>query len=414
MGPSDDYIARLVDGVLARIMETLPAVSVVGPRAVGKTTSAQRIAASTVRLDREAEASPFRIDPDAALARLRTPALLDEWQRIPEVLAAVKRSVDADPTPGRFMLTGSVRIGTQHTWPATGRVVRQPVFGLTRREIEGSIAPGITERFADVMTLADMPTCDLTVYDYLKMASVGGFPDVVRLRHDADTRLRWFAAYLAELATNDVKLAGVDPDPAKFAPFVEAVALSSSRIVDQATLRDAVGISKQTAAVYEDLLESVFFSERVPAWRSGHLARLTAMPKRYVLDSGLLMHILGVDADAAIADPHVLGAVLDTFVAAQIRPELSTQARPPKLLHLRDKGGRHEIDLLIEFPRHRIIAIEIKATASPSLADARHILWLRDHLGPDFLGGILLHTGPASFALSPGVVATPISTLWKA
>ncbi|MDR1432380.1 MAG: DUF4143 domain-containing protein [Propionibacteriaceae bacterium] len=408
------YIPRLVDSALARIVETLPAVSVVGPRAVGKTTSAQRLAASAIRFDREAEAAPFHVDADAALGRMQAPVLLDEWQRLPEVLAAVKRRVDDHPVPGQFLLTGSVRIGTQYTWPATGRVVRQSVFGLTRREIARSAAPSLVRRMADVMTLAETPAADLSVYDYLDLAAEGGFPDVVSHRHDADTRARWFESYLAELATNDVKLAGSDPDPAKLAAFTKAVALNSSRILDQATLRDAAGISKHTAALYEDLLESVFFSERVPAWRSDRLDRLAALPKRYILDSGLLMHILGVDASAAVSSPQILGAVLDTFVAAQLRPELAIQAHPPKLLHLRDKGGRHEVDLVIEFPRRRIVAIEIKATAAPSLDDARHLIWLRDRLGGDFIGGIVFHTGPASFVLSPGIVATPISTIWTA
>jgi predicted AAA+ superfamily ATPase len=264
-----------------------------------------------------------------------------------------------------------------------------------------------------VTDFANTPPSALTVFDYLDLAVVGGFPDVVVNRSTSQTRDRWLAAYLAELTTNDVKLAGLDPDPAKFARFVQAVAVNSSRIVEQATLRDAAGISKHTAGVYEDLLEAVFFSERVSAWRSDRLDRLAALPKRYVLDSGLFMHLLGVDTDAAAQDPAILGAVLDTFVAMQLRPELAIQARPLRLFHLRDKGGRHEVDLIIELPRGQVIAIEVKATAAPSLDDARHLIWLRDRLGKDFLGGIVLHTGPSSFMLSHNIVATPISTLWQ-
>lgn len=414
-GVSDQpYLGRLVDGVLPRILETLPAVSLVGPRGVGKTTSAQRVASSVVHLDRAGEAAAFRVDPDAALARLRKPVLLDEWQDTPEVLGAVKRQVDTNAVAGQFVLTGSVRIGMEHTWPATGRVVRQPVFGLTQREILQAEGPTFTERLlSDPMAFAEAPASSWTIFDYVGAAATGGFPDIVLHRPDADTRARWLGSYLQELLTNDVKLAGTDPDPRKFASFVEAVALNSSHIVDQATLQNAAGVAKNTAASYEDLLESVFFCERVPAWRSRRLDRLAAMSKRYVLDTALFLHIQGVGPDDALQDPHLLGALLDTFVAAQIRPELALFARPIPMLHLRDKDGRHEVDIILELPRHRVIGIEIKATAAPGPDDARHLGWLADKLGDDFVAGIVLHAGPTSFALAPRIVATPISSLWN-
>lgn len=413
MAVADTYIPRMVDRVLPRIVETLPAVSLVGPRATGKTTSAARLAASVSRLDRPDEAAAFRADPDAALTRLSRPALLDEWQEVPQVIGAVKRLVDADAAAGQFLLTGSVRADRELTRPATGRIVRQAVFGLTQRELIGSQAPMFVDRVrADVMSLVQTPRSGLTVFDYLESAAVGGFPDLVLRRHDPDARVRWLAGYLRELETNDIRLAGGSPDPGRFGPFLEAVALNSAQIVEQATLRNAVGITKNTAATYEDLLESVYFSERVPAWRSDRLDRLTAMPKRYVLDTALLMHILDLDVDGAARDPRYLGAILDTFVAAQLRPELAVQARPATMLHLRDKAGRHEVDLIIEFPRHRVVGIEIKATAAPSLNDARHLIWLRDRLGDQFVGGVVLHTGPSAFALSTGIVAAPIAAIW--
>ena len=410
----EPYLPRLVDDVLARIVATLPAVSLTGPRGAGKTTSAERLAASVTHLDRTGDAAAFRVDPDAALARLPKPALLDEWQEVPETLGAVKRCVDTNPTAGQFLLTGSVRIGMEHTWPATGRMVRQPVFGLTQKEILQADGPTFVEKvLRDPLCFADTPDSAWTIFDYIDAAAAGGFPDLVLRRPDPDTKARWLTSYLAELLTNDVKLAGADPDPHKFAAFVEAVALNSSRIVDQATLRDAAGVAKNTAATYEDLLESVFFSERVPAWRSRRLDRLAALPKRYVLDPALFLHAQGADTDDATRDPQLLGALLDTFVAAQLRPELALPARPIPMLHLRDKDGRHEIDILLELPRHRVIGIEIKATSAPSVDDARHLSWLAEKLGDDFVAGIVLHAGPKSFALSDRIIATPISSLWN-
>lgn len=132
------YVQRLLDGTLSALFAQLPALLITGPRAAGKTTTGRRYAMSMIRLDREAEAAAFRADPDAALRGLPEPLLLDEWQSVPSVLSAVKRAVDDDPRPGRFLLTGSVRADLRtETWPGTGRVVRLRLYGLTVRELLG-------------------------------------------------------------------------------------------------------------------------------------------------------------------------------------------------------------------------------------------------------------------------------------
>ena len=119
------YIARLVDPLLQQLMQDVPAVMIVGPRAVGKSTSATRLAGTVVRLDRAGRAAAFRADPDAALASTAPPVLLDEWQEVPGVLGAVKGAVDANYQPGQFLLAGSVRADLEAaTWPGTGRVIR--------------------------------------------------------------------------------------------------------------------------------------------------------------------------------------------------------------------------------------------------------------------------------------------------
>src|SRR5665811_2413310 len=142
------YLDRLVDALVAEFLRQLPAVLIVGPRAVGKTTTALRFARTVIRLDRDADAAAFRADPDVALHGLQEPVLLDEWQVVPSVLGAVKRAVDDDPRPGRFLLTGSVRDDIEaETWPGTGRLTRVAMCGLTVREIAGDVAmPGLLDR----------------------------------------------------------------------------------------------------------------------------------------------------------------------------------------------------------------------------------------------------------------------------
>ncbi|HET9732305.1 MAG TPA: AAA family ATPase, partial [Acidimicrobiales bacterium] len=150
MATEPEYKRRLVDPRLRDLFAELPALMVTGPRATGKTTTAERLSRSVVRLDRPAEAAAFEADPDAALAATEEPILLDEWQEVPGVLGAVKRAVDRDSRPGRFILTGSVRADLEEaTWPGTGRVVRIPMYGMTVGELEGRLSVAcFLDRFA--------------------------------------------------------------------------------------------------------------------------------------------------------------------------------------------------------------------------------------------------------------------------
>jgi len=407
------YLPRLVDRILPELLADLSAISLVGPRGAGKTTTALQYAVDVRRLNRSAEVAAFRADPYAMITTLHEPALLDEWQEVPEVLSAIKESIDSDPRPGRFLLTGSVRATEENTWPATGRIIRLPVYPLTRREIcRRSTGDLFLDRLRDPSTSAFAPAePGSTLLDYIDMAVEGGLPDPV-MNRTGRGRAAWLRSYLDELTSSDIKLTGADPDRRKFTAYVKAVAASSGTIVEDVTLMDAARISRPTAVAYDDLLEAVYFSEKLPAWWSDRLTRLTALPKRFVLDTSLLLSSLNVSRQGVLSDSLVLGRVLETFVAMQLRPELAVAEETATMAHLREKAGRREIDFVIEYADSRIAAVEVKATSSPDLGDAKHLTWLRETLGERFVAGIVLHTGPYTLPLSESIWAAPISTLW--
>ena len=402
-----------MDPALSSLVDQLPAVSITGPRATGKTTTAQRRAATVVRLDREAEAAAFRADPDVALRGLPEPVLLDEWQEVPGLLGAVKRAVDEDSRPGRYILTGSVRIDLDaQTWPGTGRLVRLPMQGLSVREIAERIGgPLFLDRLltADVASLGPAGTSDLA--NYLDLALRGGFPEPA-LRLDGLARQAWLDSYVEQLITRDASAIGGTRDPDRLRRYLEALAVNSAGVVEDKTLYDAVGIDRRTAVAYEQLLKNLLILEAVPAWESNRLSRLIKTPKRYLVDPSIMAAVLRLDSRAVLRDGNLLGRVIDTFVAAQIRPELAVAESRPRWYHLRDKGGRHEVDLVIEFGGGQVSGIEIKATAAPTRGDARHLEWLRDELGDRFASGVVLHTGPRAYQLADKIVAAPISTIW--
>lgn len=412
---TSSYLGRLVDELIADLLQELPALLLTGPRATGKTTTASRHARTIVRLDREAEAVAFRADPDAALRGLDEPVLLDEWQVVPGVLGAVKRAIDDDPHPGRYLITGSARADLDaQTWPGTGRVVRVPMFGLTVREmIEHSSPPAFLDRLAeeedDKALIAPRDTPDLR--GYVELALRGGFPEPA-LRLSTGTRRRWVESYIDQLVTRDAELIGGGRDPVRLRRYFEALALHTSEVVEDKTLYDAAGINRRTALAYEDLLRNLLVVESVPAWTSNRLKRLVRSAKRYVVDPALATGALGLGEDAVLRDGDLLGRVLDTFVAAQLRAELPVCRTGPRLYHFRLEGGRHELDLLAELGAGHVVALEVKADAAPSRGAAKHLLWLRDQLGEAFTYGVLLHTGPRTWEIDDRIAAAPISTLW--
>jgi uncharacterized protein len=412
---SRTYKPRLVDPLITTLLTELPALLLVGPRATGKTTSALRHAATVVRLDREAEAVAFRADPDAALRGLREPVLLDEWQTVPGVLGAVKRSVDVDPRPGRFLLTGSVRADLDpETWPGTGRLVRVAMTGLTVRELRGVLParPAIDRIVADGPAALRAPEGPPDLRDYVELALRSGFPEAA-LHLSAAARERWLESYVDQLLTRDVAQVSTGRDPAKLRRYFEALAVNTAGVVEHKTLHDAAGVNRRTAEAYERLFQDVRVLELLPAWSTNRLKRLVRTPKRYLLDPALAAAALRLDVDAVLREGDLLGRLLDTLVASQLRAELPVCASRPRPYHLRQEQGRHEIDLVFEIAGRRLVAFEIKADAAPGPDAARHLRWLRDELGSRFAAGLVLHTGPRSYELDDRIFAAPICALWS-
>ena len=413
------YQPRLVDPYLADLMGSFPAVMITGARATGKTTSAQQRVAQVARLDIPGTANAFRADPDGALSRAERPLLIDEWQEVPEVLAAVKRSVDAHPEPGQFVLTGSVRAElTTEMWAGTGRAIRMSMHGLTERELAGGLDPA---RPSFVQSLAAggigdlrMPASPPALHDYIQQAQRGGFPDVAyRLTADRARRL-WLASYIDDLVTRDAATFGHGKDPGKLRNYLEALALNNAGIPTEASLYEAAGINAKTAAGYDRLLANLYVLDLVPAWplTGNRLKALVKAPKRYLVDSGMAAAAAGLSTDDILTDPGLLGRFFDAHAAAQLRAEVALMDTPPRIHHLRTHAGRQEIDLVFNMGRGRAVALEFKAASAVNAADARHLLALRDDLGERFLAGAVIYSGAQLYEIADRVFAIPLCAVW--
>ena len=404
------YLERMVDPWIAEVLESAPAVMITGARASGKTTTALRHASSVVRLDRAREALAFEADPDAALRNRPEPVLLDEWQACPGVLGAVKRAVDAERRAGRFILTGSVGADTDPAlWPGTGRLIRIGMHPMTVRELSAvPPRPFVSQLLQSKPLMLSSDPPDLR--GYVEIALRGGFPEPAT-GLSGSVRASWFDSYLDQLLTHE-RAGEINGRVARLAEFFQAYALNSAGIVNDTVLYQAAGLDRRTALAHTRLLSDLGVIAEVPAWASNRLKRLARKPKRYVADTGLWSSGVGADVDVVMSDGDLLGRLIDTFVANQLRAESVVDPLRPRLYHLRDRDGRHEVDLIADLGARGIIGIEIKAHSAPTTAHARHLAWLRDQMGDRFKVGAVLHTGPARFRLGDRIEAIPICALW--
>lgn len=411
---ADAYVTRVVDGLLDQLLGSFSAVSLVGPRAAGKTTTAVRRAGTVLRLDRPNVRNAVAADPDAMLQGLPEPVVIDEWQEAPDVLGAVKRSVDDDPRAGRFILTGSVRAELENqVWPGTGRILQVPMYGMSVRERLGRAAgQTFIDRVATAGTSAvKAPASEINIRGYLDLMLEGSFPEPA-LRVPASARGRWFDGYVEQMITRDVPAVAPRRDPERLRRYLSALAVNSAGLVTEESLREAAGINAKTAHEYQALFQRMFVLDQVPAWFSNRVKRLVKTPKRYLVDPALVASVLGLGRDAILYGPDMLGRLMDTFVAAQLRAELAASDLNPRLHHLRDEHGRHEVDLIIETTGGTLIGVEVKASANVTAHDARHLAWLRDETGDAFAAGLVLYTGPHVFPLGDRLAAAPVSALW--
>lgn len=411
MARMSEYVARMIDPLVEEHFEELPAVMLVGPRACGKTTSAARVANTVVRLDSD-DAAAFRASPDAALRDRAEPVLIDEWQLVPEVLGAVKRAVDADRRPGRFLITGSARRDfADRFWPGTGRIVMVRMCPLTVAEQRQLPALPLVDRLAagDAPPISVGPAPDLR--DYLQLALRGGFPEPALKLSERAGRV-WLESYADQVALRDARSHGDAPDASRLQRYLEAYALNSAGTAHHKTVYDAAGVSRKTALAYDALLRDLLVVDELPAWSTNRLKRLSRTPKRYVVDSGLLSGILRVGIEDVLADGDLLGRMVETFVVAQLSAQAAIAQTRYRLSHLREQDGRREVDVIAELAGGRIIGIEVKAKAAVARRDARHLIWLRDEMPDRFATGVVLHSGRDVFELDDRIFAAPVSALW--
>lgn len=405
---------RFLLGRAAAALADTPVVFIQGARQTGKSTLVRALLANVgdaryVTFDDLTVLSAARADPNGFVAGLGASAAIDEVQACPEVFNAIKLAVDRDRRAGRFLLTGSANamVVPELARALAGRVDLLTLRGLSQGELAGSREDFVDWLFADTPPRPDLEG----VANLPSRIAFGGYPEVVS-RRGAERRAAWFDSYLTTLLQRDVRDLAQIEGLGQLPDLLRLCAARSGSVMNHAEFSRTLGLPQTTLKRYLALLEAVFLVQRVPAWSANLGKRLVRSPKLYLLDTGLACHLQGVALDGW-EDPQTRrGPLVENFVFAELDKQLGWANVRAKLHHYRSHGG-DEVDFVLEDPRGRVAAIEVKASSTASASDAAPIRKLKDELGERFVRGVLLYTGREVVPFARNVHALPISALWS-
>lgn len=389
-------------------------VLLLGPRQAGKSTLVNELerrgaVRRTLTLDDDLTRRAALTDPTGFAAGLPRPVAIDEVQRAPELLLAIKQIVDRETSPGQFLLTGSANIMTAPRVldALTGRTDIVVLWPLAESEIEAAGVNLVDRLFAaGPPEITDAP---IGPPAWMERALLGGFPEA-RTRPAGRPRRQWFEAYLTGLVQRDLRELGDAQKLSEMPHLIRALAAQAAGLLVADRLSQRVGLSARTVRSYIGLLETVFAVKVLPAWAPGLAARERLAPKLMFGDTGLLAHLLGADAGRVATDSRLAGTLFESFVASEVMKQLTWTERHADLYHYR--RDRQEVDLVLEARDGGIVAIEAKGSASFGAQDRRALVQLRDTLGERFRAGVLIHTGPETIPLAERIWALPVSALW--
>jgi hypothetical protein len=397
-------LPRLVEPALAERLRVMPAVVVTGARQTGKSTlAAERVpgARRYASLDDLDVLDAARRDPEALVGG-SGPVTLDEVQREPGLLAAVKRAIDRERKPGRFLLTGSANLllMRQVSESLAGRASYLALWPMTRREQRGDGRGG---RWEELLATRDEEWLDLLAdgdteaEDWRALARRGGFPTPALHMKDSKERAIWFDGYVRTYLERDLQdLAAISALP-DFRRLMRAACLRLGQLVNQTELGRDVSLPQATVHRWLNLLETSYLLVRLPAYAVNRTRRLIKAPKLYWGDTGVALHLAGEDEPG--------GALLENLVLGDLLAWRDARLERAEVGYWRTASGE-EVDFVVE-AGGKLLPIEVKTGARPRLADAAHLRSFHREYGKKTCAGLLLHTGSTLEWLAPDVLAAP-------
>jgi len=409
-------LERHLRPVLEEALADTPAVLLVGARQTGKTTLARLLAerhagTAYLTMDESTVLESAQADAEGLLAALPPRAVIDEVQRAPGLLLAMKAVIDRDRSPGRFLLTGSADVLSMPRVAESlaGRMEVATLWPLSQGELTGH-----DERLVDDLLAGRKPGASAAgagpASEILDRVLQGGYPEAVA-RSRPERRRAFFEGYVTTLLQRDVRdLADIER-PAALRRLLHLIAVRTGSILNRAELSRTLGLPVSTLERYLAILQTLFLVQEVPAWSSNRGKRLVRAPKLHVVDSGLAASLAGLGAEALTRDRTLLGPLLESFVVSELRKQISWSEARPSLLHFRTHPGR-EVDLVLEDASGRVVGLEVKAASTATSSDFDGLRALAETAGKAFVQGVVLYLGRASVPFGPHLTALPLDSLW--
>lgn len=410
MSPPPLYPRRIGPRIAEALQDT-PVVLLAGPRQAGKTTLVRQIAGEGLRyltLDDELTRMSARDDP-VGLIRSIDRAVIDEIQRAPQLLLAIKKSVDEDRRPGRFLLTGSANL---MALPAVadslaGRMETLKLLPLSQSEIEGTASNWVDQVFAGRIPPANTTGQGDSLTERVLR---GGYPEAMA-RSTTRRRLAWSRQYIDAMLQRDVReIANIDKLD-QLPRFLRALAHTAGQMCNYTQLAGQVGLDGKTANRYVGIFEQLYLLRRVEVWARNRLSRVVKTPKLQFIDSGLLASLLDLTSDQSPAERARYGLVLETFVYGELLKHITVAEGDYQLMYYRD-ADKYEVDLVIEDAAGQLVGVEVKAAATVKESDLRGLKKLASLAGDRFKMGVLLYDGHETLPLGQGLWAAPLASLW--
>lgn len=388
-------------------------VFISGPRQAGKTTLARMFSDKDrpyITLDDAGTLNAAKADPTGFIRGIKR-AVIDEVQRAPDLMLAIKASVDDDQEPGRFLLTGSANLSTI---PAiadslAGRMAVIPLLPFAQAEIRSS--PGL---MLDRLFAGDEPAVEDKVVlgkELMRMVLAGGYPEALR-RTTLARRVSWLEDYVTLILDRDVRdVANIDQLD-RLPLLLNILAEHAGQLINNSSFGSALGLSGVTAQKYIAILERLFLIKTLMPWSNNRLSRLVKTPKIHFIDTGLLAALREDELARLSNDKTRFGALLESFVVSELMKLASWSERRVSFSHYRTKD-LDEVDVVIEDRRGRIIGIEVKASATVKADDFRGLRQLQAAVGDRFVRGLVLHDHDRITPFAERLQAAPLSILWS-
>jgi len=406
------FYSRLIESRVAESLTDTPVVLIAGPRQAGKTTLARRVANEQgmhyLTLDDELVLLAAKADPVGMIRNLDR-AIIDEIQRAPQLLLAIKKSIDEDRRPGRFLLTGSANLMALPTVADSlaGRMETLTLLPLSQGELYGATSNWLDSVFAGRIPEISTPLIGQSLYDAVLR---GGYPEAVS-RKTPKRRTTWARQYIDALIQRDVRdVAGLEKLD-HLPRFLRALAHTSGQLCNYSQLGGQVGLDHKTVARYMGVFEQMYLLKRVEVWGRNRLSRIVKTPKLQFIDSGLLATLADVSSIDTSLDLGRFGHILESFVYGELRKINTAADKNYDLLYYRDHD-QYEVDLVAEDSSGRIVGIEVKAAATVRSSDLRGLKRLSTLAGDQFALGVILYDGLETMPIGDRLWAVPISTLW--